>query len=108
MVAAAVSSYLGVIGTHTYKVAPTSTFPDPRGGSFKNVVGQDGMLYVNSSVKFRDVTDGTSNTAMIGERSVPDGKEYGWIIAAWAPTVRASASPTASSAWKNDSPPRPA
>jgi len=80
---AAVSSYLGVIGTHTYKVAPTSTFPDPRGGSFKNVAGQDGMLYVNSSVKFRDVTDGTSNTAMIGERSVPDGKEYGWIIAAW-------------------------
>ena len=80
---AAVSSYLGVVGTHTYKVAPTSTFPDPRGGSFKNVVGQDGMLYVNSSVKFRDVTDGTSNTAMIGERCVPDGKEYGWIIAAW-------------------------
>ena len=80
---AAVSSYLGVIGTHTYKVAPTSSFPDPRGGTFLNRIGQDGMLYVNSKTNFRDCTDGTSNTLMIGERSVPDGREYGWIVAAW-------------------------
>ena len=80
---AAVSSYLGVIGTHTYKVAPTSSFPDPRGGTFFNKIGQDGMLFVNSGIKFRDVTDGTSNTLFIGERCVPDGKEYGWIFAAW-------------------------
>jgi prepilin-type N-terminal cleavage/methylation domain-containing protein len=80
---AAVSSYLGVIGTHTFKVAPTSTFPDPRGGNFLNRIGQDGMLYVNSKTNFRDCTDGTSNTLMVGERCVPDGKEYGWIVAAW-------------------------
>ncbi len=81
--AASVSSYLGCVGTHTYKQQRTYSGVDPRGGQFAQVTGQDGMLYVNSSTRFRDVTDGTSNTLFFGERHVPDGKEYGWIVAGW-------------------------
>ena len=80
---AALSSYMGCIGTHTYKAVPTFTGADPRGGTWLNREGQDGMLYVNSSTKFRDVTDGTSNTVFFGERSSPDDKEYGWSMAGW-------------------------
>jgi prepilin-type N-terminal cleavage/methylation domain-containing protein len=80
---AALSSYMGCIGTHTFGRVPTSTFPDPRGGNFINAIGQDGMLYVNSKTNFRDVKDGTSNTIFFGERSSPDDKEYGWSMAGW-------------------------
>lgn len=80
---AALSSYMGCIGTHSFGLTPTTNFPDPRGGNFINAIGQDGMLYVNSKINFRDVKDGTSNTVFFGERSSPDDKEYGWSIAGW-------------------------
>jgi prepilin-type N-terminal cleavage/methylation domain-containing protein len=59
---AAISSYLGVSGRDSYKTTG----------------GQDGMIYVNSSVKMGNVTDGTSNTLMIGERSPAADLLYGW------------------------------
>ena len=80
---AALSSYMGCVGTHTWQGTPTGTFPDPRGGNFINAPGQDGMLYVNSKTSFRDVTDGTSNTIMMGEHPSPDNKEFGWSMAGW-------------------------
>ena len=80
---AALSSYMGCVGTHTWRDAPTSSFPDPRGGNFINARGQDGMLFVNSKTSFRDVTDGTSNTIFFGEHPSPDNKEYGWSMAGW-------------------------
>jgi prepilin-type N-terminal cleavage/methylation domain-containing protein len=43
--------------------------------------GQDGVLYVNSSVKMSGITDGTSNTVMVGERPSSNNLLYGWI---WA------------------------
>jgi prepilin-type N-terminal cleavage/methylation domain-containing protein len=43
--------------------------------------GQDGMLYVNSSVKLNQVSDGTSNTLMVGERPPSNDLYYGWL---WA------------------------
>jgi len=58
----ALMSYLGVSGRNQYREAG----------------GQDGMLYVNSSVRMAGVTDGTSNTVMIGERSATNENLFGW------------------------------
>lgn len=45
---------------------------------FVEAGGQDGMVYVNSQVKMGDVTDGTSNTLLIGERMTSSTLLYGW------------------------------
>ncbi len=62
---AALTGYLGVDGKDQF-------FEDG---------GQDGMLYVNSSVKLTDVTDGLSNTIFVGERPPSNDLYYGWM---WA------------------------
>jgi len=59
---AALTSYLGVNGRN----------------QFQESGGQDGMLYVNSSVRMASVIDGTSNTLIIGERSASNQLLYGW------------------------------
>lgn len=64
---AALTSYLGCSGTSQWKEAPAR--------------GQDGMLFVNSAVKMGHITDGTSNTLMVGERPPSQSLVYGWI---WA------------------------
>lgn len=48
------SNYVGVFGTFELEDAPYNG---------------DGMFYGNSRIKFADVTDGLSNTLMVGERS---------------------------------------
>ena len=63
-------------GTHT--VALTSYLGVSGRNQFDEADGQDGILYVNSSVKMAGITDGTSNTLMIGERPPSDSKVYGW------------------------------
>lgn len=45
---------------------------------FLEASGQDGMIYVNSGVKMAEVTDGTSNTFLIGERPPSNNLLYGW------------------------------
>lgn len=67
---AALTTYLGVNGRDTWAESNSGKLP-----------GQDGVLYVNSAVILAGITDGTSNTVMVGERPPSNSLEYGWI---WA------------------------
>ena len=59
----ALTGYLGVSGT-------TST-------------SYDGALYIGSKVTLVGITDGTSNTVVVGERPPSTNLEYGWWFAAY-------------------------
>lgn len=78
------TNYLGVIGTRSH---PSASNPPP---DYHN-----GMLFVRSSVRIRDVTDGTSNTMIVGERGIPDDLLYGWVLCA------AGVDPSGSGNWDN-------
>jgi prepilin-type N-terminal cleavage/methylation domain-containing protein/prepilin-type processing-associated H-X9-DG protein len=67
---AALTDYLGITGRDTWKESSATKLP-----------GQNGLLYINSSVKLSGVTDGTSNTLMVGERPPSNDLVYGWL---WA------------------------
>ena len=45
---------------------------------FLEAGGQDGIVYVNSAVRIASITDGTSNTFLIGERTSSNNLLYGW------------------------------
>ncbi len=75
---AALTSYLGVNGRDQFKEAISgSGNPGPR----VKLPGQDGILYVNSSVTIGEIRDGSSNTLMVGERPPAENLYYGWM---WA------------------------
>jgi prepilin-type processing-associated H-X9-DG protein len=57
----AVTCYLGVSGTSTAE--------------------RDGVLFEGSAVRLLDVTDGTSNTLLVGERPPPPTFQFGWWYA---------------------------
>lgn len=69
---AALTTYLGVSGRN----------------QFREAGGQDGMLYVNSKVNMAHVTDGTSNTLLVGERPPSNNLQFGWIWAGAGETPR--------------------
>ncbi len=63
------------------KVALTAFLGVSGKNQFSEAGGQDGMLYVNSSVKIAGVRDGTSNTVMVGERPPSNDLVFGWWVA---------------------------
>jgi prepilin-type N-terminal cleavage/methylation domain-containing protein len=77
----ALTSYMGVTGRDSYQETLAGT-GNPTGSSAK-LAGQDGLLYVNSKVKIATISDGTSNTTIIGERPPDNSTEYGWMWVAW-------------------------
>lgn len=48
-----------------------------------NPVLQDGTLFLDSSVRFADVTDGAASTLLVGERPPSANLLYGWWYAGW-------------------------
>src|SRR5262245_54871874 len=60
-------------------------YTDYLGVNGQDQLAYDGILYVNSSVKVGHVTDGTSNTIMVGERPPPVDGYWGWWVAGSGP-----------------------
>jgi prepilin-type N-terminal cleavage/methylation domain-containing protein/prepilin-type processing-associated H-X9-DG protein len=58
------SNYVGIFGNPEITVDPGFLLPDP-----DRSLAHQGMFYRNSKLRIADVTDGTSNTLFVGERS---------------------------------------
>jgi prepilin-type N-terminal cleavage/methylation domain-containing protein/prepilin-type processing-associated H-X9-DG protein len=63
------TDYLAVTGTMTFGGDPTSSLPRPK---------CDGVIYESSRTRIVDISDGTSNTVLVGERPPSPNLFWGW------------------------------
>ncbi|HEY1376937.1 MAG TPA: DUF1559 domain-containing protein [Gemmataceae bacterium] len=69
-------------------------FTDYLGVEGSSLSRSDGVLYVDSSVRFADVSDGASGTLMAGERPPSVDHDLGWWYAGWGQLKTGSAEMT--------------
>jgi prepilin-type N-terminal cleavage/methylation domain-containing protein/prepilin-type processing-associated H-X9-DG protein len=81
--AAYTSHYIGIAGpegTNPQTGAAYATLPSPPADNSQGGFATQGVLYRDSHVKLTDITDGTSNTLMVGEISMNTENSYrAWI-----------------------------
>ena len=63
------TDYLAVTGTMTFAGDPTTGLPRPK---------CDGVIYENANTRLTDISDGTSNTVLVGERPPSLDLFWGW------------------------------
>jgi prepilin-type N-terminal cleavage/methylation domain-containing protein/prepilin-type processing-associated H-X9-DG protein len=64
--------------THQSRIVTTTSYLGVNG---TNYTTRDGVFFLNSKTRMRDITDGASNTLMIGERPPSADLWYGWWYA---------------------------
>lgn len=55
---------------------------------------KDGILFLNSQIRIADITDGVSNTILVGERPPSQNGEFGWWYGGWGQNYDGSADTT--------------
>lgn len=77
------ASYMGVPGTWGLVTLGNGQLISPAQcgqlDQMYQVGTRSGVLYENSWIKIKNITDGTSNTLFVGERGVPSTLDSGWL-----------------------------
>lgn len=60
-----------------------------------------GVFFLNSRVRFEDITDGARHTIFVGEKRVASQREYGWMSGTMA-TLRNTGTPLDITPWDDD------
>lgn len=66
-------------------------FTDYLGVEGMDFASEDGVLYLNSRIRMLAITDGASNTLVVGERPPSSDHKLGWWYAGWGQNRSGSA-----------------